>query len=990
MKLTLLNLLLLPVVILLLLFVSPITSSSPLPSTPMGTVPSGEGPWVVRAYYTSRQMLDTLAARMEPWEVHPDLNYVVVVVDRAGYEWLQSQGFRLEVDEERTARLNQPNYPLPGQVKGIPGYPCYRTVEETYATAAAIAATYPHLATWIDIGDSWEKVIPGGNPGYDLMVLRLTNSAIPGPKPKLFVMSAIHAREYATAELVTRFAEYLVSQYGADPDVTWLLDYHEIHLLLHSNPDGRKIAETGVYWRKNTDNDDGCTNPNYWGTDLNRNYPFYWGCCGGSSTNPCDETYRGPAASSEPETQAVVNYVRAQFPDQRDDPLSAAAPVTATGIFLDIHSYSELVLWPWGFTASPAPNGTALQTLGRKFAYFNGYTPEQSYGLYPTDGTTDDFAYGELGLAAYTFEIGTAFFQSCSYFENTIVPENMPALLYAAKVARTPYLTPSGPDALNLTLSSTTVAAGEPISLTATINDTRYNNSEGTEPTQNIFAAEYYVDVPPWVTTPAPVAHPMAPLDGAFNQKVENVGATIDTSSLSAGRHVVFVRGQDAAGNWGAFSSAFFTVTVALPPQLSIGKSASADRAEAGMPLSYTLAITNAGGPAGTVTLTDTLPANVLFAWADNGGVLEGDAVIWNNLTVPVGGVLSVTWGITLACVPSGTLIVNDGYEVTASGWPTPTAGPPVTVTATNEGVTADFYYGPTPALVNWPVSFTDQSHNATAYQWDFGDGITSTLPNPTHTYVATGTYTVVLTASNLCGSDVVSRPVTVEDYGLLLTPAATAGSGNPGQTVTYTLYLTNTGTLSDVFRLSRGSTPWATVLSTDTVALEAGEAAEVKVYVTVPANAAGGAQASVRVTAQSQNDPRTPPASASVVLTTTANNVYGVALGAAVVEQTARPGEVVTYTLRVTNTGNVADTITVTRTNTGWLTAFSWTSQTIARGGWRELKVYVTVPESPGIGDEDEAVIRASGSAGYAELALATRVPVYRLYLPLTMRSGP
>ena len=990
MKINSLKLLSLLVVVLLFLFASPIALSSPLLSTPMGTVPSGEGPWVVRAYYTSRQMLNILAARMEPWEVHPDLNYVVVVVDRAGYEWLQAQGFRLEVDEERTARLNQPNYPLPGQVKGIPGYPCYRTVEETYATAAAIAAAYPHLATWIDIGDSWEKVTPGGNPGYDLMVLRLTNSAIPGPKPKLFVMSAIHAREYATAELVTRFAEYLVSQYGADPDVTWLLDYHEIHLLLHSNPDGRKIAETGVYWRKNTDNDDGCTNPNYWGTDLNRNYPFYWGCCGGSSTNPCDETYRGPSASSEPETQAVVNYVRAQFPDQRDDSLSAAAPVTATGIFLDIHSYSELVLWPWGFTASPAPNGTALQTLGRKFAYFNGYTPEQSYGLYPTDGTTDDFAYGELGLAAYTFEIGTAFFQSCSYFENTIVPENIPALLYAAKVVRTPYLTPSGPDALNLTLSSTTVAAGEPISLTATINDTRYNNSEGTEPTQNIAAAEYYVDVPPWVTTPAPAAYPMAPLDGAFNQPVENVRATIDTSSLSAGRHIVFVRGQDAAGNWGAFSAAFFTVTVALPPQLTIGKSASADRAEAGMPLSYTLTITNAGGPAGTVTLTDTLPANVLFAWADLGGVLRGDAVIWNNLTVPVGGALSVTWGITLACVPSGTLIVNDGYEVTASGWPTPTNGSPVTVTVTGEGVTADFYYGPTPALVNWPVSFTDHSRNATAYQWDFGDGSTSVLPNPTHTYTATGTYTVVLTASNLCSSDVVSRPVTVEDYGLLLTPAATAGSGDPGQVVTYTLYLTNTGTLSDVFRLSRGSTSWTTALSTDTVRLDAGEGAEVKVYVTVPANAAGGAQASVRVTAQSQNDPRTPPASASVVLTTTANNVYGVALGAAVLEQTARPGEVVTYTLRVTNTGNVADTITVTRTNPGWPTAFSWTSQTIARGGWRELKVYVTVPEGPGVGAEDAAVIRASGSGGNAELTLTTRTPIYWVYLPLTVRSGP
>ena len=60
-------------------------------------------------------------------------------------------------------------------------------------------------------------------------------------------MSAIHAREYATAELITRFAEYLVENYGTDPDITWLLDYNEIHLLLQANPDGRKHAETGIY-----------------------------------------------------------------------------------------------------------------------------------------------------------------------------------------------------------------------------------------------------------------------------------------------------------------------------------------------------------------------------------------------------------------------------------------------------------------------------------------------------------------------------------------------------------------------------------------------------------------------------------------------------------------------------------------------------------------------------------------------------------------------
>jgi PKD repeat protein len=218
------------------------------------------------------------------------------------------------------------------------------------------------------------------------------------------------------------------------------------------------------------------------------------------------------------------------------------------------------VLWPWGFTYSVPPNGTALQTLGRKFAYYNDYWPQQAIGLYTTDGTTDDFAYGELGLAAYCFELGTAFFQSCSTFESTILPDNMPALLYAAKVARTPYMTPAGPDALDLAAVPGGVAPGEPVQLAATIDDTNYNNDNGAEPVQNIVAAEYYVDVPPWVTTTVPIPYPMSAVDGAFNETVEEVEATIDTAGLSQGRHIIFVRGQDAASNWGAISAVFLYV----------------------------------------------------------------------------------------------------------------------------------------------------------------------------------------------------------------------------------------------------------------------------------------------------------------------------------------------------------------------------------------------------------------------------------------------
>jgi hypothetical protein len=434
-------------------------------------------------------------------------------------------------------------------------------VEETFATAQSIAAAYPKLATWIDAGDSWEKSVDLG--GYDMKVLRLTNSDIAGPKPKIFITSSIHAREYTPAELITRLAEDLVDNYGTDADATWLLDYHEIHLMLQANPDGRKMAEVGWSWRKNTNQNYCSPTSSSRGADLNRNFEFLWGCCGGSSGYECALTYRGPSPASEPEVQAVQNYLRAQFDDQRGPGIDDPAPLDATGIYLDIHSSGRLMLWPWGFTSNPAPNGSQLQTLGRKLAYFNGYYPEQAIGLYPTDGTTDDFAYGELGLAAYTFELGTQFFQSCSYFENTLEPANMPSLIYALKVARTPYMTPAGPDATDLALSAESSLSGFPagtsVSLTATIDDTRYNTRNGTEPSQTISAAEYYVDVPPWDNPGLSVG--MSPVDGIFDNKVENVEATIDTNGWSIGQHIIFVRGKDSAGNWGAYSAVFLDVT---------------------------------------------------------------------------------------------------------------------------------------------------------------------------------------------------------------------------------------------------------------------------------------------------------------------------------------------------------------------------------------------------------------------------------------------
>lgn len=461
----------------------------------------------------------------------------------------------------------------------IPGYLSYRTVEGTYRDLSQLAANNSNIASWLDIGDSYDKITPGGPEGYDLHVLELTNKSTNSsqPKPTLYVEGGIHAREYTTNEVVSRFGEYLVNNYGTDPDVTWLLNYFQIDINPAVNPDGRKFAEQGYSWRKNTNpnpppGQDAADFPTY-GVDLNRNHDFEWGEVeGGSSGDPADETYRGASAASEPETQAVENFVKTLFPDQRGPNRNDAAPDDATGILLDIHSYGNTILYPWGSTSDPAPNRDDLRTLGLKFGFYtdaNGtpYDVYQSIGLYPTDGTTDDWAYGTLGVAGYTWELGTDFFESSEYFEQSVSKQVISALLYAAKAAYRPYQTPAGPESIEVSTDLAQVVAGTTsVVLSATADDTREADSnaeglqEGTllDPSQDIVAGHYSIDNPSWIT--GTQLYSLNAADGAFDSSVETLQATIDTSDLAPGRHTIFVESQDADGNFGVPSAVFLDV----------------------------------------------------------------------------------------------------------------------------------------------------------------------------------------------------------------------------------------------------------------------------------------------------------------------------------------------------------------------------------------------------------------------------------------------
>jgi len=456
--------------------------------------------------------------------------------------------------------------PLNDSESSIPGYECYPTVEETYSQAEQLVRDYPAYASWSKIGSGWAKNKSGR--GYDLYVLKITNrDSGPVNKAKLLINSAIHAREYATAALTLEFAKDLLSKAGNDADVDWMLQQNEVHLVLHTNPEGRKIAETGVSWRKNI-NDTSCNNGNY-GVDLNRNFRFGWfSIPNGSSANSCDLTFRGVAAGSEPEVQALESYARSLYPDQRGPARTDAAPDNTPGIHIDIHSYSELVLWPWGDTATPAPNGTALKALGHKLAWFNNYVPTQSIGLYPTDGTSDGASYGELGVAAITFEIGTAFFERCTNYRANVLPDNLRALYYALRVNTAPYLLPAGPDLSQISLNTTAdkIPRNLPLQIKALATDTQSSGYNGGVASQAISSVELTLNQ--WPDAAGASSISLNATDGKFDSANEFIQHALDVSNLSEGRHVVYLRAKDNAGNPGPVYARYFQVAppIAVKP----------------------------------------------------------------------------------------------------------------------------------------------------------------------------------------------------------------------------------------------------------------------------------------------------------------------------------------------------------------------------------------------------------------------------------------
>ncbi|WP_329391252.1 M14 family metallopeptidase [Streptomyces sp. NBC_01716] len=270
----------------------------------------------------------------------------------------------------------------------------YHNYAEMNAEIDQRIAAHPNLISKRVIGKSYE--------GRDIVAVKISdNVATDENEPEVLFTHHQHAREHLTVEMALYLIRELGDTYGTDSRVTNALNNREIWIVPDVNPDGGEYdIATGSYrsWRKNRQPNSGSSAI---GTDLNRNWAFQWGCCGGSSTSPGSETYRGARAESAPEVKVVADFARSRVVGGKQQ-LKAA---------IDFHTYSELVLWPYGYTnADTAPGMTlddrnAFAAVGGKMAASNGYTAEQASDLYITDGSIDDWLWGSQKVFAYTFEM---------------------------------------------------------------------------------------------------------------------------------------------------------------------------------------------------------------------------------------------------------------------------------------------------------------------------------------------------------------------------------------------------------------------------------------------------------------------------------------------------------------------------------------------------------------------------------------------------------
>ena len=320
----------------------------------------------------------------------------------------------------------------------------YHNYTEITTILSGLNDTYPHIIDVFSIGQSWRN--------RDIYCARLTNESDETPKPEALFVGYHHAQEQISAELPLYYIVDAVTNYGSDENATRLLNTREIYVIVALNVDGFDLFETNDRQRKNAspidedndgpldedppedlngnglvevlvnqtvpgdpefvgyegiDNDTDGINGEDWigGVDLNRNYPVGWE---NANSDPSSPVYRGPAPFTEPETQAIRDFVL-------EHNFTHA---------ISFHSGFEFVIYPWGHTADPTPDDAKFVEIAQGLSNITGGTqyasPTVNYGIW------DDWMYGEAGVLALTCEI----FRNGTWMDTVIGPGPYPSTVW--------------------------------------------------------------------------------------------------------------------------------------------------------------------------------------------------------------------------------------------------------------------------------------------------------------------------------------------------------------------------------------------------------------------------------------------------------------------------------------------------------------------------------------------------------------------------------
>lgn len=312
--------------------------------------------------------LDSVKEYLDAWEI----DFSIMIHD-----------LQVVLDEEREEMESAARF---GEARNTDSfdYARYHTPSELYSFQDMLVSENPSLVSKLVIGQSYE--------GRPLNVLKFSTGGT--NRPAIWIDTGIHSREWVTQASGTWFAKKIVTDFGKDPALTAVLNKMDIFLEIMTNPDGYAFTHSSNrMWRKTRKPNPGSSCV---GVDPNRNWDAGFGGPGASS-NPCSETFRGPRAHSESEVKSIVDFVKSHGNIKE---------------FISIHSYSQMLMYPYGYTRTPVKDQAELHALAQRAVsdLASLYGTRYQYGsiinvIYQASGGTIDWTYNQGIKYSYTFEL---------------------------------------------------------------------------------------------------------------------------------------------------------------------------------------------------------------------------------------------------------------------------------------------------------------------------------------------------------------------------------------------------------------------------------------------------------------------------------------------------------------------------------------------------------------------------------------------------------